>query len=668
MGGLNMTHRLIAVSITAAFLLSGEAFAQTYGKNLVVNGDAESGPGTTSSSPPASIPGWTISGSPNVILYSAGDRMGLGTIGPANRGKNYFAGSDTAKATLTQKIDISAAASAIDAGAVSFDASAYVGIISGDVSNVTMTIQNASGASLSTIALGPLAATDVEDSGLYLRRKIGQMPAGARSVAVEVDLVRSSGSNSDASADNISFLLVNDAALPASFSGSNLILNGNAEAPNGNDLGGDPKADPQPALDLPGWVRTADFSLDSYPAQSDLAPTDPGPADRGSWYFYGGPNNPTSNAYQDIDVAAAASAIDAGSVSFAFSAWIGGLSSQNDNMTVTAQFMNWSGTVLGSSTLGPVMAAERNNDSALIQKSQSGKVPAGTRMVRVTMTANRTDGSDDDALADSLSLVLTVPGTGAGAPGIRTTQGVLTATAFGGSATVAPGTWVEIYGSNLAGSNSRSWAGTDFNGSNAPTSLDGTSVTIGGAKAYVGYISSGQVNAQIPAGVAPGAQTLTVTTPNGTSAAYPVTVAALNPGFLAPAANFLINGKQYVAALHADGTFVLPPGSIPGLATSQAKPGETILLYGVGFGPVSPSSIPVAGVIVPGINQLASTFSIQFAGATAQPSYAGLAPTYVGLYQFNVVVPNVADSDTVPVTFTLGGAQGSQTLYTAVKR
>jgi uncharacterized protein (TIGR03437 family) len=32
----------------------------------------------------------------------------------------------------------------------------------------------------------------------------------------------------------------------------------------------------------------------------------------------------------------------------------------------------------------------------------------------------------------------------------------------------------------------------------------------------------------------------------------------------------------------------------------------------------------------------------------------------VGLYQFNVVVPNVAASNSVPVTFTLGGVKGIQ--------
>jgi uncharacterized protein (TIGR03437 family) len=38
----------------------------------------------------------------------------------------------------------------------------------------------------------------------------------------------------------------------------------------------------------------------------------------------------------------------------------------------------------------------------------------------------------------------------------------------------------------------------------------------------------------------------------------------------------------------------------------------------------------------------------------------------LGLYQFNVVVPNVAASDSVPVTFSLGGTTGTQKLITAI--
>jgi hypothetical protein len=112
--------------------------------------------------------------------------------------------------------------------------------------------------------------------------------------------------------------LNNDATLPAGFSGANLIVNGNAEVDNGSAVLG-PNQYPQPALDIPGFVRVGNFSLDGYPDLEDLTLTSSGPPDRGTWYFYGGPGNPDSAAYQDVDVAGAAQQIDAGRVTFAFS-------------------------------------------------------------------------------------------------------------------------------------------------------------------------------------------------------------------------------------------------------------------------------------------------------------------------------------------------------------
>jgi uncharacterized protein (TIGR03437 family) len=59
---------------------------------------------------------------------------------------------------------------------------------------------------------------------------------------------------------------------------------------------------------------------------------------------------------------------------------------------------------------------------------------------------------------------------------------------------------------------------------------------------------------------------------------------------------------------------------------------------------------------------------VLFGQTVAQVSYAGLTQGSVGLYQFNVVVPAVADNNLVSITFNLGNAAGMQTLYTAVHR
>jgi uncharacterized protein (TIGR03437 family) len=144
-----------------------------------------------------------------------------------------------------------------------------------------------------------------------------------------------------------------------------------------------------------------------------------------------------------------------------------------------------------------------------------------------------------------------------------------------------------------------------------------------------------------------------------------ITVNPTQPEVYAPPA-FNINGNQYVAALLSDGvTYVLPPGTIPGVTSRQAKPGETITIYGIGFGPVSPA-IP-AGQIVKQSNAITEPLVMLFGQTQATTTYAGLAPNLVGLYQINVVVPSsVQNNDLEPLSFTLSGSANSQVLYTAV--
>ena len=199
-------------------------------------------------------------------------------------------------------------------------------------------------------------------------------------------------------------------------------------------------------------------------------------------------------------------------------------------------------------------------------------------------------------------------------------------------------------------------------GVNAPTVLDRTSVLVGGQQAFVRYVSPGQVNVQVPSNVLTGQQQIVVSTPVTASAAFNITVNATQPGMLAPP-SFGIGGKQYVVAQFADGAYVLPANAIPGVPSRPAKPGETIVIYGIGFGPVSGVA---AGQVAPAASDLVTRPQIFFGPSSATLSYAGLAGGFVGLYQFNVVVPNVAANDLVPLTFTLSGASGAQTLFTAV--
>jgi uncharacterized protein (TIGR03437 family) len=230
--------------------------------------------------------------------------------------------------------------------------------------------------------------------------------------------------------------------------------------------------------------------------------------------------------------------------------------------------------------------------------------------------------------------------------------------------TVPLGGWIEIYGSYLA-FDSRTWSGPDFNGINAPTSLDSTSVTIGGQPAYIGYISPSQINAQVPSNIGTGEQPLVITTANGPSATYAVTIKSAQPGILTTPA-FLIKGIQYAVALFSDGaTYVLPTGAIAGVPSRPAKVGDIITLYGIGFGTTNPDN--PAGQIVQAGNSLTLPVTVTVGSQKAALPYAGLTPGVIGLYQFNVVVPTIpVNTSTAAITFNQGAA-GSVSLSLAVQ-
>ena len=238
----------------------------------------------------------------------------------------------------------------------------------------------------------------------------------------------------------------------------------------------------------------------------------------------------------------------------------------------------------------------------------------------------------------------------------------ISAGAFGAFPSAGPGSWIEIYGSNLA-AGPQQWSNNDFRGLTAPTALSGTRVTIGGQDAFVAFISPGQVNAQVPAGIAPGARQLVVTTPGGSSPPVNITVEELRPGVHAPP-SFRIGGVQNLVAFFADGTYVLPPGAIAGISSRRARPGETITFYGTGFGAVNPAIPP--GQIAVGANSLVAPFTVTIGGTRATVAYSGLAPSFVGLYQFNVVVPAIPPGDATPVAITLGGVTLPQSLALAI--
>ena len=230
-------------------------------------------------------------------------------------------------------------------------------------------------------------------------------------------------------------------------------------------------------------------------------------------------------------------------------------------------------------------------------------------------------------------------------------QRVVNGASFGSE--IASRGWITIQGTNLA-STSRIWQAGDFTGNRLPTALDGVSVKVNNQEAPVYFISPTQINALAPADTTVGPVSVTVTTAAGTSAPVNATMQRYAPAFFM----FDADNRRYLAAVHADGTFVGRPGLFGSALTSRpAKPGDSILLFGTGFGPTRPE-VP-ANEVFSGAAPLAdpSQLKMQIGNADATVAFAGLVGS--GLYQFNVIVPEgaAAGSGESAVVAELGGAR-----------
>src|ERR1700758_2960214 len=152
--------------------------------NLLLNGDAEAQRCTDDWTAQTSVPGWRVTrGAASVLCYSAfrytGETPVLPTSGSAGNALFTAPGADTA---MEQSVDISAAATAIDHGAVGFALSAWLGGWGGrpERATLTATFIDASGNGTGD----PVTIADVDAkarnnvTALVQREMDGLVPAG----------------------------------------------------------------------------------------------------------------------------------------------------------------------------------------------------------------------------------------------------------------------------------------------------------------------------------------------------------------------------------------------------------------------------------------------------------------------------------------------------------
>lgn len=219
-------------------------------------------------------------------------------------------------------------------------------------------------------------------------------------------------------------------------------------------------------------------------------------------------------------------------------------------------------------------------------------------------------------------------------------NGIVDAASAGFAKTgVAPGSYISIFGSNLADATQA--LSTPY----LPVALSAVSVSFDGdGLSYPGYlqfVSPGQINVQVPwefqghsfVGV-------TVWATGLPTQQYTLPLAAVSPGI------FTITGTAAAIDYNA-GTVIT--------SAAPATRGDVVELFVNGLGAVS--NTPPSGEVSSAspLSQTPAQPMVTIGGVSAPVSFSGLAPGIVGLYQVNVTVPQNAPVGNDQVTISIGG-------------
>jgi uncharacterized protein (TIGR03437 family) len=253
-----------------------------------------------------------------------------------------------------------------------------------------------------------------------------------------------------------------------------------------------------------------------------------------------------------------------------------------------------------------------------------------------------------DVFADDYYVAAYFPGQRAAPSGPEIAE---VSNAEGESPTIAPNTWVEIRGVNLAPAGFSSpgcapgycWQASDFAGNQMPTQLNRVSVTVNGKNAFIYYVSPTQINILTPPDTISGPVQVEVNNNGALSASFTAQAQAISPSF------FVLNGGPYSAATHVGGALIGPTTLFPN-STTPARPGEIIVLYANGFGP---TSTPVVSGSILQSGSLSPLPVVKIGGVNATVQFAGLVAS--GEFRFNVEVPSSLKNGDQSITATYGG-------------
>jgi len=203
---------------------------------------------------------------------------------------------------------------------------------------------------------------------------------------------------------------------------------------------------------------------------------------------------------------------------------------------------------------------------------------------------------------------------------------------------VAPGSIISIYGESLAPT-------LQVGSTNPlPQTLANVTVTVGSQILPLLFVSPEQINAQVPVELSDGSYTLAVHSQGQPDITAQFTVSRDAPALFSRPAN----NVPCVMASHADGT--------PVSMDSPAQSGETLTVFGTGFGPYAHAIVDGFLISDPATYTMADPVQVNAGNDQVQPIWSGAAAGLVGTTATTFQVPgDLPSGTTVPFTVTVNG-------------
>jgi uncharacterized protein (TIGR03437 family) len=247
-----------------------------------------------------------------------------------------------------------------------------------------------------------------------------------------------------------------------------------------------------------------------------------------------------------------------------------------------------------------------------------------------------------------------------GAP-LANYQGVVDNAIFGvDGGAVTPGDIVDVFGEQFWFVNPIAFSSGVPLSTTITASGSTSSVTVNGRSAPLYFTSYGQIAFELPLETATGTALVQVQRDGLSGNTVSVQVASRAPRIL------LAGGGPYGAIQNAkDLSYPAPVGYFgSGVSSHPAQVGDVLTIYAIGLGPTNPAvgtnvpapgSEPLARLTTCPASPPCAAPAVEFGGGlfgtfSATPSYAGLSPSYVGLYQVNVAIPPGVPSGLVGIS------------------